>query len=165
MDYEQIKQRRKIFLGADHAGYELKEVVKEWLVRNQYEIVDMGADEYDEDDDYPDFISPVAKEISTDEEAFGIIFGGSGQGEAMVANRFPGVRAAVFYGKHLPEDDREVPNGVALARQHNDANILSLGARFMTNEEALEAVETFLETSFSQDERHERRIGKIDSLF
>ncbi|MFQ6676477.1 MAG: RpiB/LacA/LacB family sugar-phosphate isomerase [Fidelibacterota bacterium] len=143
-----------IYLGTDHAGFELKEAIKRYLQEEGYEVQDKGALWYDGDDDYPDFVRPVAEAVAADPSARGIILGGSGQGEAMTANRFPGVRAAVFYGG--PEEI------VRLSREHNNANILSLGARFLTEEEAIDAVSLWLETSFKGG-RHERRIRKIDN--
>lgn len=156
---------RKIHIGADHAGFELKEELKLFLEKMHFEIIDHGAYEYEEDDDYPDFVAPVAKEIANDPQAFGIVIGGSGQGEAIVANRFPGVRAVIFNGQYELADGREVPDEIITARQHNDANILSLGARFLSVDEATSAVEKFLETTFSEDERHARRLTKLDQLF
>ena len=145
----------KIHIGADHAGYELKNKLVLWLKEQGHEMTDFGAHEFNPTDDYPDFIEPVARAIASDpERSRGIILGGSGQGEAMDANRFPGVRAAEFYGGDL--------NIVKIAREHNDANILSLGTRFVSEEEAKKAVELFLDTFFSGDERHIRRIKKID---
>mgnify|MGYP003298547406 FL=1 len=114
----------KIHLATDHAGLELKEKVKLYLSDLNYEVIDHGAYEYDALDDYPDFIFPCANAVSNDPESKGIILGGSGQGEAMAANRVKGVRAAVFYNG--PDEI------IKLSRQHNDANILSLGARFMS---------------------------------
>lgn len=142
-----------VYLGTDHAGFELKEAVKAHLEKGGYEVEDKGAIWYDGDDDYPDFIRPVAKAVSEDPTSRGIILGGSGQGEAMTANRYRGVRAAVFCGG--PEDI------ITLTRKHNNANILSLGARFLTEEEALKAVTIWLETPF-EGGRHERRIRKMD---
>ena len=142
-----------IYLGTDHAGFALKEVIKIFLDELGLEYKDFGAKQFDKDDDYPDFISPVALEVSEDKSAKGIIFGGSGQGEAMVANRVRGIRAIVYYGGNL-----EI---IKLSRQHNDANILSLGARFLSEEEAKETVKLWLKTEFSQDARHIRRISKF----
>jgi len=150
----------KIFLAADHAGFELKENLRRWLVEQGHEVKDFGAFSYNKADDYSDFIQPLAKEISKNsEEAKGIILGWSGQGEAMAANRFRNVRAAVFYGG--PEDI------IRLSRQHNGANILSLGAGFLDEEQAKSAVKLWLETDFNsegENERHLRRIKKIDNL-
>lgn len=144
----------KVHIGADHAGFHLKEQLKDFLQESGFEVVDHGAFAYEPNDDYPDFIEPVAQIVSGDPEARGIILGGSGQGEAMDANRFPHVRAIEYYGGK--------PDIVITGREHNDANILSLGARFITEEEAQEAVMLFLSTAFSGDERHIRRIEKLD---
>ncbi|HRY31280.1 MAG TPA: RpiB/LacA/LacB family sugar-phosphate isomerase [Candidatus Paceibacterota bacterium] len=154
----------KIHIGADHAGFELKEKLARFLEKLNYEVTDYGAYEYDEDDDYPDFIFPVAKAVLLDPESKGIVIGGSGQGEAIAANRIAGIRAVVFNGQYEPKDGREVPDEIVLSREHNDANVLSLGARFLSTEEAQEAVESWLNTEFSGDERHVRRIAKIDQL-
>lgn len=145
-----------VYLSADHAGFELKEKIKEFLTNEGYEVKDCGAFEYDKEDDYPDFISQAAQAISEDPNSRAIILGGSGQGEAIVANKFPNVRAAVYYGSA-----EEMPS---LTRQHNNSNILSLGARFLSVEEATKAVKLFLETKFSEDERHIRRIEKIKQI-
>jgi len=154
----------KIHIGSDHAGFELKDELIKFLEKKDYEITDHGAFEYDEDDDYPDFVLPVAKAVALDPESKGIVLGGSGQGEAIVANRVPTVRAVVFNGQYKPDDGREVPEEVIISRQHNDANVLSLGARFLNAEEVREAVELWLETDFTGEERHVRRIQKIEQL-
>ena len=144
----------KIYIGGDHAGFELKEIIKKFLVEKGFDVEDKGAFKYQAEDDYPDFIKPVAEAVSKDpEKAMGVIFGASGQGEAICANRVKGVRAAVFYGGSI-----KIPE---LSREHNNANILSLGARFLTEEEAKLAVDVWLRTQFA-DGRHKRRIDKID---
>ena len=117
-------------------------------------VEDFGAHSYESQDDYPDFIRKVAEAVVQDPLARGFVLGGSGQGEAMCANRVPGARAAVYYGGAV--------DIVVLSREHNDANILSLGARFIDDEEAKEVVRVWLVTPFSGDERHLRRIQKID---
>ena len=145
----------EIFLGADHAGFKLKEKVKRWLKEDGYEVADEGAFKLDPNDDYPDFIEIVAKQVAADPENHrGIIFGGSGQGEAMCANRFKRVRAVVYYGG--PEEI------LKLSRAHNNANILSIGARLVDEDTAKSAIKLWLETSFSGDDRHIRRIAKLD---
>lgn len=155
-----------IYFATDHAGFALKEALVPY-VRDAlgYDVEDCGAYTFDSEDDYPDLIAGAARSVSEDpEHSRAIILGGSGQGEAIVANRFPGVRAVVFNGQFAPLDGREVPHEIATARAHNDANILSLGARFLNDEEAKEAVRTFLATPFSGDARHIRRIEKIEQL-
>ncbi|MFT5360169.1 MAG: ribose 5-phosphate isomerase B [Candidatus Paceibacteria bacterium] len=144
----------KIYLAADHAGFELKESVKKYLEEKGHDVTDFGAHKYNEGDDYPDFIKPAAEAVAGDLASLGIIFGGSGQGEDMVADKIFGIRSAVYYGGNL-----EI---VKLAREHNNANIISIGARFMDYNEATEAIDLFLDTKFSGDERHIRRIEKID---
>ena len=142
-----------IHIATDHAGLELKEKVKSYLSKLDYEVIDHGAYEYDALDDYPDFIFPCAKAVSNDLNSKGIILGGSGQGEAMAANRVKGVRAAVFYNG--PDEI------IKLSRQHNDANILSLGARFMSDQEMYKIIELWLSADFESG-RHKRRIEKLD---
>ena len=144
----------KIYLGTDHAGFELKEKIKKYLTDLNYLVEDKGALEYNKEDDYPDFIRPVAEIVAKEEEAFGIVLGRSGQGEAMCANHVSGVRCAVFYGGPMEM--------IQLEREHNNANMLSLGSQFLNADEANQAVRTFLETKFSFDERHVRRINKLE---
>ena len=143
----------KIHLATDHAGLDLKNTIKEFLLGKGYDVTDHGAHEYDALDDYPDFIFPCARAVAADSSSRGIILGGSGQGEAMAANRIKGVRAAVFYNG--PEEI------IKLSREHNNANILSLGARFMSEEEIYKIIELWLEEPF-EGGRHERRIAKLD---
>lgn len=145
----------KIYIGGDHAGYETKAELVKFLREQGNEVLDMGADEFSPLDDYPDFIRPVAEAVAHGTESRGIILGGSGQGEAICANRVHGARAVVYYGGPL--------DIVVLGREHNNANILSLGARFVDSDEAREAVKIFLSTPFSGEEKHLRRIKKIDT--
>jgi ribose 5-phosphate isomerase B len=144
-----------IHLATDHAGFEMKEFLKTALEELDYIIVDHGAFQYDEGDDYPDFISLAAQAVSENPEERAIIFGGSGQGEAVLANRYPNVRATTYY--HFD------PEIIKLSREHNNANILSIGSRFLSNEEILESVLFWLEIPFTEEERHIRRIEKIES--
>jgi ribose 5-phosphate isomerase B len=154
-----------IYIASDHRGYQLKEKIKTWLTEWGYEFEDMGAHSYDEQDDYPDYIHVAALKVAENpDENRGIILGGSGQGEAIAANRHKGVRALVYYG-----GSEEL---ITASRVHNDANVLSLGAApgmtmaemtAMDDVVAQTAVKTFLETKFPRDERHMRRINKIDN--
>jgi ribose 5-phosphate isomerase B len=154
----------KILFATDHAGYDLKEQLKPFVVSLGYEVVDKGAFEYNELDDYPDFIAMAAKAVSkAPDKTRAIILGGSGQGEAIVANRFPNVRAMVYNGESRGALYNDLDE-ITLSRQHNDANVLSLGARFMTFDEAKDAVKRWLETPFSGDARHLRRIKKIEKV-
>ena len=148
-------KKQKIILATDHAGFELKEQIKNYLKKEGYETEDMGANSFEKDDDYPDFIIPAAKKVAK-EKCLGIIFGGSGQGEAIAANKVKGVRAALYYGKSL--------DIVRLSRTHNKTNMLSLGARFLGKEEAIKAVKIWLGTDFNNEPRHIRRIGKISKI-
>ena len=146
----------KIYIGGDHAGFELKEKLKIFLKGLKYEIKDLGPFEYDPVDDYPDFVKRVAEAVAKNpKDSRGILIANSGQGEAIMANRFKGIRAAVFYGGPL--------DLIKLSREHNDANVLSLGAHFLNEKHAKEAVKLWLETPFSGEVRHQRRIEKIDN--
>lgn len=146
----------KIALGADHAGFEMKEALKAFLHDEGHEVIDCGDTVRNEADDYTDFVGPAAHAVSSSSVDRAIVFGGSGQGEAMAANRFPRVRAAVFYG-----GSRDI---VLLSREHNDANVLSLGARFLSVDEAKDVVSLWLATPFSTDIRYTRRNKKLDEL-
>lgn len=146
-----------IYFATDHAGFELKETLLPY-VRDvlKYEVVDCGAYALDPEDDYPEFIRKASEAVSQHPDRNrAIILGGSGEGEAMVANRYEHVRATVYYG-----GSKEI---ITLSREHNDANVLSLGARFLSAEEAQEAIETWLQTDFTGDARHVRRIQAIDT--
>ena len=140
--------KQTIVLAADHAGFAHKEAIKPLLKENGYEVVDVGAHELKEGDDYPVYMSAAAIKVAEDltGNTKAVIFGGSGQGEAMVANRFPGVRADVWYGGD------------------HDANVLSIGARFIDADVAGDGALVWLKTEFSGDERHKRRIEQIDAI-
>ncbi len=148
----QVHSASTVYLASDHAGFEMKQELAVAL-RMKYQVVDLGPHAYDAADDYPDFVRPASLRVAA-EGARAIVIGKSGQGEAMCANRIRGVRAAVFAGGDL--------DLVRLAREHNDANVLSLGAGFLSFDEALSAATVFLESSFSDDDRHRRRISKLD---
>ncbi len=145
--------KKEIVLATDHAGFDLKEDLKKYLIKNNFSIKDFGAHENDSTDDYPDFIMPAAEYI-TNNNTLGIIFGGSGQGEAMAANRFKGIRATVFYGGPM-----EI---VELSRLHNNANVLSIAARFVSLKETIKVVNLWLSIDF-EGGRHLARIKKLDS--
>ena len=140
-----------IIISNDHAGVELKNKVKKYLEAKGYSLKDVGNND-GESVDYPDIIHPLAKEISENKDSKGIIMCGTGNGVSMVANKYEGVRAGLCWSKEIAE----------LVRKHNNANVLSLPARFMSTEDALEIVRVFLETDFEEGGRHERRVGKID---
>ena len=143
-----------LYLASDHAGFELKQFLLEKLTDAGHPAVDMGPTEVISEDDYPDTVMPCVRKVVED-TACGIVIGGSGQGEGMAANRIQGARATVWYGGTL--------DIVRVSREHNDANILSLGARFITPEEAWSAVQMFIDTPFSGEERHVRRNQKLDN--
>ncbi len=146
-----------IHLATDHAGFYHKQMVAAWLADEGYKVVDHGAVAEDGDDDFPDFISLAAEAVSKKpNSAKAIIFGGSGQGEAMVANRFPQVRAAVFCG-----GDESIP---ALSRQHNDSNILSIGARFVDVDLTKQVIWDWLHTDPLTDRKYKRRNKKIETI-
>jgi ribose 5-phosphate isomerase B len=145
----------KIYLATDHAGFALKEEIKKYLEDKGTEVYDCGALTLEAGDDYPEYMARAAEDV-LHEPSMAIIFGGSGQGEAIVANRFRHVRAIVYAGGNLEL--------VKLGRTHNDANIISIGARFVTTKEAIQAIDLFLSTPFSHEERHVDRIIQIDEL-
>lgn len=143
-----------IYLATDHAGFETKNAIVRYLRDSGIECEDIGPFEYDTLDDYPDFIIPCAEKVAEDlENNLGIILGGSGQGEAIAANKVEWIRAAIYYWW-----DKEI---LTLSKLHNNANILSLGGRFLTTKQALDAIDIWLETKYESEERHQRRIDKI----
>ncbi len=147
----------KIILATDHAGFELKNKIKEYLISEKFDVEDMGAQALVPDDDYPEIMLPVAIRVVNDpENTKAIIFGKSGQGEAIICNRFPGVRAVVYYG-----GDIQI---IRLSREHNNANVLSIGAGFVNFDEAKEAVKTWISIPFSNDERHVKRNNMLDNI-
>lgn len=160
----------KIYLTGDHAGFRLKKALAEHLPVLGHDIEDLGPATLDPEDDYPDYVNPLAARIAQEPDAIGIILAGSGQGEAMAANRARGVRCAVFYGKMTAVDALDAEGGhsqdgfdtVRLARRHNNANVLSIGARFVSPEDAEAAIRVFLDTPFDTTApRHERRLNKF----
>lgn len=159
----------KIYFASDHAGFALKNALVAHLQMLGHDVEDLGAHTLDPEDDYPDFVTPLAKRVADEVGARGIVVGGSGQGEAMCANRVPGVRASIFYGPMRVTEALEIEGGrsedgfdlVRLARRHNDANVLAIGARFVSGEEAEEALHVFLDTDFSDSPRHARRLAKF----
>jgi ribose 5-phosphate isomerase B len=161
----------KIAITTDHAGFEKLKELAGYIAELGHECVDFGPAAYDVNDDYPDFIFPAARAVANGECERGIIMGGSGQGEAIAANRFAGVRCALFYGPVLPKlavnaegEHSEDPYAIVrLSREHNDANVLSLAARFLDMDEMKTTVKLWLETAQSEAARHARRIQKLES--
>lgn len=146
-----------IHVATDHAGFEQKNSVVAWLLSEGYKVIDHGACVFNEEDDFPDFISLVAAEVSAKpQQTRGIIFGGSGQGEAILANRYINVRAVVYYG-----GNENIP---ILSREHNDSNILSIGARFVDEGQIKKAIWDWLHTEVSPDEKYHRRNKKIEAI-
>ena len=162
----------KIAITTDHAGFEALKELKTYLESLGHECIDYGPTVFDAEDDYPEFMFPAARAVAAGESERGVIMGGSGQGEAMAANRIAGVRAALFYGpvtaKAAVDADGTVSDDpyemVKLSRQHNDANVLSLSGRFLTLDEMKTALKLWLETPFRGAERHARRIRKLDEV-
>ena len=182
----------KIYFAADHAGFELKNILVEFVRTLGYEVEDCGVSALDTNDDYPPIVIRAAKKVAQDIRngiiTRAIILGGSGEGEAMVANRLQGVRAAVFYGPPSPQlrqgfngyskatDGQSAPvrlqrdisghtiDVLTSSRAHNNANVLALGARFLNEDEAKDAVQKWLSAAFGGEERHTRRIKQIDEL-
>ncbi len=162
----------KIALAGDHAGFTQLTELADYLESLGYEVKNFGPSSLKPDDDYPDFILPAAKAVASGECQCGIILGSSGQGEAMAANKIQGIRCAVFYGPAVPHrvvdasgrtshDPYEI---VRLSRQHNDANMLSLAARFVSVADMKHVIKLWLDTPFSNEERHQRRIAKFNNL-
>ena len=157
---------KTIILASDHAGFALKESVKTFLhkeYKDKYTVTDVGAHSFVDGDDYPLYMADAGLRVAQDQSSNtkAIIFGKSGQGEAMVANRYPGVRAIVYYGSNDKDKSKEI---LKLSREHNDANVLSIGAGFVNDVEAIEAVKIWFGTEFSGEERHLRRIEEIDNI-
>ena len=141
----------RIYLGSDHAGFELKARLIEWLASAGHEPVDCGPEAYAPDDDYPPYVMRAAQGVIDDPGSLGIVIGGSGNGEQIAANKIPGIRAAVAWTDETAR----------LARQHNDANVLSLGARMYSADEAIGFTQIFVSTPFSGEPRHSRRLAMI----
>ncbi len=163
----------KVYLATDHAGLEIKNKVIDYLKNLDYETEDCGPFEFNKDDDYPDLIAKAAEKVSKDpDNSMGIVFGGSGQGEAMVANKFKNIRCALFYAEAVPVEAIDITGikssdsfeMLKLTRAHNNANMLSLGTRFLSEEQILKAVKIFLDSPFPGEERHQRRIEKIKKI-
>ena len=144
----------RVHIGSDHAGLEIKEQLIAWLQSKGHEPIDHGPFVYDALDDYPVFCLRAAQGVVNDPGSFGIVFGGSGNGEQIAANKVAGIRAALVWSEST----------AVLAREHNDANVISIGARQHTHEEMLHFIDTFLTTPFTHDERHVRRIGQMSSF-
>ncbi|NYI08388.1 ribose-5-phosphate isomerase [Allostreptomyces psammosilenae] len=141
----------RVYLGSDHAGFELKNHLVEWLKGAGHEPVDLGPAVYDAEDDYPPFVLRAAERTAADPDSLGVVIGGSGNGEAIAANKVKGVRAALVWSEDTAR----------LGREHNNANVISLGARQYSAEEAVRFVEIFLGTAYSGAERHTRRIEQL----
>lgn len=143
--------RVRVYIGADHAGYELKNHLVSWLKEQDHDVTDCGPFVYDAEDDYPPFVLRAAQGVADDPGSLGVVIGGSGNGEQIAANKVRGIRAALAWSEDTAK----------LSREHNDANVISLGARMHSPEEAAHFVELFLSTPFSGAERHARRIAQL----
>ena len=141
----------RVYLGSDHAGFELKNFLVRRLAEQGHDVIDVGPAEYDADDDYPPFCIETARRVVADPGSLGVVLGGSGNGEQISANKVPGCRAALAWS----------PQIAALAREHNDAQVIGIGARMHSEAEASRIVEAFVETPFSGDDRHARRIAQL----
>jgi ribose 5-phosphate isomerase B len=141
----------RVYLGSDHAGYELKNHLAEHLQKQGHEVVDVGPHAYDPEDDYPAFCLNAGQRVVDDPGSLGVVIGGSGNGEQIAANKIAGVRSALVWKIEIAE----------LARQHNDANVISIGAREHSPEDAIAFVDKFLATPFSGSPRHQRRIDQL----
>ncbi|MDO5738946.1 MAG: ribose-5-phosphate isomerase [Ornithinimicrobium sp.] len=143
----------RVHIGGDHAAYELQRDLVNWLTEQGHEVVDHGPTSYDPLDDYPVFVLRAAQGVAADPDSLGIVLGGSGNGEQMAANKVEGIRAALAYNPELAQ----------LAREHNDARIVSLGARMHSLQEGRAIVDAFLSTPFSGEDRHQRRIDMVSA--
>ncbi|OHA26548.1 MAG: hypothetical protein A3C06_03155 [Candidatus Taylorbacteria bacterium RIFCSPHIGHO2_02_FULL_46_13] len=155
----------KIYIASDHAGYDMKNTLQRFLVGEGHEVVDCGPYEFNEADDYPDYVAEVANHVSKEPETnWGIVIGGSGEGEAIMANRFANVRAVVYNGESNSLDGRKMTDKITLTREHNNSNVLALGSWFLTEQQAKDSVLRWLSTEFKPEERHLRRLQKIEKL-
>jgi ribose 5-phosphate isomerase B len=143
----------RVYLAADHAGFELKSHLSKALSEQGHEVVDVGAHEYDAQDDYVSFCVDAAEQVVANPGSLGVVIGGSGNGEQIAANKVKGARAALAWNIDTAQ----------LARQHNDANLVGIGARQHTTEEAIAIVTAFVETPFSGEPRHQRRIDQVSA--
>jgi ribose 5-phosphate isomerase B len=150
----QTNSNLEIYLGADHGGYQLKEAIKKWLIQQNFVVKDLGAYQLDPQDDYPQYAAAVARSVQNNPQAVGILFCRSGGGMVIAANKFANIRAVEVFNQMSAQH----------ARQHNNANIISLAADWISQEEAQAAIQAFLHTSFFQEERHQRRIEQIRQL-
>ena len=146
---------KKLHVSGDHAGFKLKEKLKPWLEKKGFKIKDFGPLKYNKNDDYPDFVVPMARAVKNDKNSVGIIIAGSGQGESIATNKIKGIRTALYHGGS--------PRIVKTGRAHDDANVLAFGSRFVTEKEAKKAIDLFLNTKFEKG-RHGRRVGKVNKL-
>ncbi len=143
----------RLHIGGDHAAYELQRALVGWLTEQGHDVVDHGPEDYDDQDDYPVFVLRAAEAVAGEPGSLGIVLGGSGNGEQMAANKVRGIRAALCHTVELAR----------LAREHNDAQVISLGGRFTTFEDAKQMVQAFVDTAFSGAERHRRRVDMVDA--
>lgn len=142
---------KKVYIASDHGGFYLKEEIKKELSKKDYDVEDLGNTSFDERDDYPDFSFSLGERVSQNNGSFGIVLGRSGNGEAICANKVKGIRAVLCTSEEMAKK----------AREKNNANVLALGSDFTEEQESLKIVDTFLNTNFSNEERHVRRINKI----
>ena len=147
---------KTIYLGCDHAGFDFKEKVKNYLIKKKFDVVDFGTYTYNEYDDYPDFLHPVAQALSQNPQERAIIFGGSGMGESILLNKYNGIRCGVWYG-----GDKSI---IANYREHDDINAIAIASRYV-NEDILYDIDVFLSTDFIKEEKYIRRLNKIENKF
>ena len=146
---------KKLYLSGDHAGFKLKEKLKPWLEKKGFKIKDFGPLKYNKDDDYPDFVIPMARAVKNNKNSVGIIIAGSGQGESIATNKIKGIRTALYHGGSTKI--------IQTGRKHDNVNVLSFGSRFVTESEAKKAISIFLKTKF-EGGRHARRLNKFGKL-
>lgn len=148
-------EKKTVFISGDHAGFKLKEKLKPFLEKKEFILIDLGPFEYNLKDDYPDFVIPMAKKVAKHKNSVGIVIAGSGIGEVIASNRVGGVRAVLFHGKANKKF-------LETSRIHDNTNVLCFGSRFVTEAEAKKGIKIWLDTKFTGQARHKRRLKKIE---
>lgn len=148
---------KTIYIGCDHAGFDFKEKVKNYLTKKKFDVVDFGAYSYDEYDDYPDFLHPVAQALSQNPRERAVIFGGSGMGESILLNKYSDIRCGVWHG-----GDRSI---IANYREHDDINAIAIASRYVNEDILYGIIDVFLNTDFIREEKYIRRLKKIENKF
>ena len=149
-------KKQVIYISGDHAGFKIKQKIIPWLEKQGHKVIDCGPFKYKKDDDYPDFVIPMAKKVAKNKDSRGVIIAGSGQGEVVAANRIRGIRTVLYYGYVSPQ------RVLKLSRAHNDSNVISMGAKVLSVKQIKQAIKIWLAAPFSNSTRHKRRLKKLD---